>query len=292
MSTEENKAILRESYEVIFDQHRIDRADEFYSVRYRERGANSKSTGLNGAQKRWTAAATDIPDLHVTIEELVAEGDKVAVAWAAEATHRAMPDDLASNRKVRRFRGLALYRLADGKIAELVAGRSPLSSAAPGGLRTTGSTERSRALLSEVTRLVPEIGLLDRPRMFDFEDALGTGRRQVIAGAERTYPGVGQITVHIAVSPPGEGRLPCTGEAGNEPCTRIEKLPDGSTAYLRTYTVPATVGHAYECGLVRRDGTVVSVSSAAYRPEGAKMPDAPLSLDRVLEIARLITTTP
>jgi hypothetical protein len=86
--------------------------------------------------------------------------------------------------------------------------------------------------------------------------------------------------------------LPCTPGSSGEPCTRIEKLPGGSTAYLRTYTVPNTVGHAYEVTLVKPDGTGVSVSSAAYRPEHADMPDAPLSLERVLEVARQITVTP
>ena len=66
---------------------------------------------------------------------------------------------------------------------------------------------------------------------------------------------------------------------------RLDRLPG-------TYTVPATAGHAYCVTLGGPDGTGVSVSSAAYRPEDADMPDAPLSLDRVLEIARQITVTP
>jgi hypothetical protein len=194
-----------------------------------------------------------------------------------------------------RLSGLALYRLDAGRIAELVAGTAPMSSSRVGdhaGKSTTTSTERSKALLDEVRRLVPEIDQLDRPRLFNFEFAHGPDQRQVTAGADRIYPGAGQITVHIAVSSRGEWRLPCTGRTGGEPCTRIEKFADGSTAYLRTYTVPDTVGHAYDVTLVKPDGTGVSVSSAAYRPEDAEMPDAPLSLDRVLEIARRITVTP
>lgn len=112
------------------------------------------------------------------------------------------------------------------------------------------------------------------------------------AGADRTYPGVGQVTVNIAVSSPGAWRLPCTPGSSGEPCTRIEQFPDGSTAYLRSYVVPDTVGHCYAVTLVKPDGIGVSVTSVANRPEHADMPDAPLSLDRVLEIARQITVVP
>jgi predicted ester cyclase len=296
MSTEENKAILRDSYEAIFNQHRVDRADEFYAANYLDHGADPRQApGLDGAKETWAAYIATVADLRATIEEMIAEGDKIAVAWTVRGTHRGELLDIPPTGKYFRLTGLAIYRLVAGKIAELVAGTTPMSSLPTSdfpGIRTNTSTARSRALLDEVRRLVPEIGQLDRPRLFDFEFAHGPDTRQVTAGADRTYPGVGQITVHIAVSSRGEWRLPCTGLTGGEPCTRIEKFPDGSTAYLRTYTVPATVGHAYDVTLVKPDGTGVSVSSAAYRPEGAEMPDAPLSLDRVLEIARQITVTP
>jgi hypothetical protein len=73
---------------------------------------------------------------------------------------------------------------------------------------------------------------------------------------------------------------------------RAGQFLDGSTAYLRSYVVPDTGGYGYDVTLVKPDGSGVSVSSAADRPEHADMPDAPLSLGRVLEIARQITVTP
>jgi hypothetical protein len=72
---------------------------------------------------------------------------------------------------------------------------------------------------------------------------------------------------------------------------RAGQFLDGSSAHLRRYVVPDTGGYGYDVTLVNPDGSRVSVSSAAYRPAHAGMPDAPLSLDRVLEIARQITVT-
>jgi predicted ester cyclase len=296
MATEENKAILRDSYEAIFNQHRVDRVGEFYAANYLDHGADPRRPpGLDGAKQTWADYITSVPDVRASIEEMIAEGDKIAVVWTVEGTHQGKLLGIPATGGYLRLSGLAIYRLTAAKIAEVVAGTTPMSSLPPGEppmKRTDTSTARSRALLDEVRRLVPEIGQLDRPRLFDFEFAHGPRTRQVMAGADRTYPGIGQITVHIAVSSQGEWRLPCTGPTGGEPCTRIEEFPDGSTAYLRTYTVPATVGHGYDVTLVKPDGTGISVSSAAYRPEGADMPDAPLSLDRVLEVARQITVTP
>jgi hypothetical protein len=80
--------------------------------------------------------------------------------------------------------------------------------------------------------------------------------------------------------------------ASPQAARRAGQFLDGSTAYLRSYVVPDTGGYGYDVTLVKPDGSGVSVSSAAYRPAHADMPDAPLSLGRVLEIARQITVTP
>ncbi|TWD80020.1 putative ester cyclase [Kribbella amoyensis] len=295
MSAEGNKAILRDAYDAVFTRHELHRADEFYAANYLDPGVLPQPGGLEGTKQSWASALVGVPDLRVAIVELIAEADKVAVSWSLEGTHLEDSPGLPVTERPVRFTGLALYRLAAGRIVEFVAGTSPMSSLRVGVTQKViadRSTERSKALLDEVVRLVPEIDEMDRPRLFDFEFAHEPRKRQVIAGADRTYPGLGQITVHIAVSSPGRWRLPCTPGSTGDPCTRIEDFADGSTAYLRTYTVPGTVGHAYDVTLVKPDGTGISVSSAAYRPEHADMPDAPLSLDRVLEIARQITITP
>ncbi|WP_432944933.1 ester cyclase [Kribbella sp. CA-253562] len=284
---EENKAIVRDSYEVIFNQREFHRLHEFYAADYFDPGGGPST----GVKQDLASAMAGVPDLRVSIVELVAEADKVAVAWTLQGIRRAELSGAPAPGLLLPRQGVALYRLAAGRIVERMAGTSPMLSLRVGLPESTSvsrSTERSRALLEEVVRLIPELD--DRSRLFDFEYAL-EGRR-VTAGAERTYPELGRITVHIAVGAPGAWRLPCTPGSSVEPCTRIEQFPDGSTAYLRSSIVPNTVGHCYSVTLVKPDGTGVSVSSLAYRPEHADMPDAPLSLDRVLEVARQITVTP
>jgi steroid delta-isomerase-like uncharacterized protein len=62
---------------------------------------------------------TSFPDLHVTIDEMIAEGDRVAVAWHYEGTHEegevfgAAP----AGRRVR-VAGITTYRIAGGLVVE------------------------------------------------------------------------------------------------------------------------------------------------------------------------------
>jgi len=58
------------------------------------------------------------PDFHVTVDDIIAEGDKVAKRWTATGTHQAELMGIpASGRKVT-FTGITIYRFADGKIVE------------------------------------------------------------------------------------------------------------------------------------------------------------------------------
>ncbi len=63
----------------------------------------------------WRAA---FPDLQITVEDMIAEGDRVAARWTLRGTHRG--DFLgvpATGRQVT-VAGMEFYRLADGQIAE------------------------------------------------------------------------------------------------------------------------------------------------------------------------------
>jgi steroid delta-isomerase-like uncharacterized protein len=119
MSPDEHKAILRASYEVVFNQHQVDRAHEFYAPDYLDHGATpGQPPGLEGAKHKWAAYIAAAPDMRATIQELVAEGDKVAVAWTVEGTQQGELLGIPATGKHFRLPGMSIYRLAEGKIAE------------------------------------------------------------------------------------------------------------------------------------------------------------------------------
>jgi steroid delta-isomerase-like uncharacterized protein len=119
MSPDDNKAILRTYVETIFNQKRVDRADDLVAPDYLDHAAlPGQAPGLEGAKQKWAMYLAGIPDLRVTIEEMVAEGDKVAVRRSYEGTHQGELLGIPAIGKHLQLGGISIFRLAGGKIAE------------------------------------------------------------------------------------------------------------------------------------------------------------------------------
>jgi predicted ester cyclase len=59
------------------------------------------------------------PDLHSTIEDIVAEGEKVAVRWAMAGTHKGVHRGIPpTNRRMTAW-GIHIYRFSGAKITEI-----------------------------------------------------------------------------------------------------------------------------------------------------------------------------
>lgn len=59
------------------------------------------------------------PDLHITTDDLVAEGDKVTKVWTANSTHKSEFMGIPATGKQIEVKGIEVFRIEDGKIAEL-----------------------------------------------------------------------------------------------------------------------------------------------------------------------------
>jgi predicted ester cyclase len=116
VSPDDNKAILRAYVETIFNQKQVDRADELVAPDYVDHAAlPGQAPGLEGAKKKWAMYLAGIPDLRVTIEEMVAEGDKVGVRRSYEGTHRGELLGVPPTGKQVRIGGISIFRLAGGR---------------------------------------------------------------------------------------------------------------------------------------------------------------------------------
>ena len=75
-------------------------------------------TGLTDMKQVIEVYRRAITNMHGGIEDPVAEGDKVACRWSGDATHK---DDLlgvAATGRAITLTGIAIYRIANGKIQE------------------------------------------------------------------------------------------------------------------------------------------------------------------------------
>jgi steroid delta-isomerase-like uncharacterized protein len=105
--------------ETIFNQKQVDRADELVAPDYIDHAAlPGQAPGLEGAKKKWAMYLAGVPDLRVSIEDMVAEADKVAVCRSYEGTHQGEPLGVPPTGRYVQLAGISIFRLAQGKIAE------------------------------------------------------------------------------------------------------------------------------------------------------------------------------
>ena len=119
MSTEENKALILRLYEEVWNQHNPEAADDFVAADVFTRGMLPEyQHGVDGYKHlvRWLHTA--MPDLRMTIEDIIAEGDKVAAFVTFSGTHTGPLRDLDPSGRQVSVEQTHWYRLANGKVAE------------------------------------------------------------------------------------------------------------------------------------------------------------------------------
>lgn len=119
MSAEENKAVLRRVAEEIFNKGDLAVADELIASNYVYHGSGGQEyKGPEGFKRIATMFRTACPDLHMTVEDMVAEGDKVAHRLTIRGTHKGELMGIAPTGKQLTISAVTISRFAGGKEAE------------------------------------------------------------------------------------------------------------------------------------------------------------------------------
>jgi len=117
MGISENKALVRAHYEATvnaFDEAAIDQqvADEFVDH------AAGEKLGPDGVKRHIRGLQAVFPDLRVTIEDMIAEGDRVAVRATWRGTHKGDFRGVPASHQPIEFSGMVFWRIAENKIVE------------------------------------------------------------------------------------------------------------------------------------------------------------------------------
>jgi steroid delta-isomerase-like uncharacterized protein len=119
MSIEANKELHRRFFEELFNQGNLERADEIVAADYYNHNpAPGETPDLEGLKQFITTVRRAFPDLHFTIEDQIAEGDKVLSRWTATGTHQAVFAGIPATGRPIRVTALNIHRVVDGKIQE------------------------------------------------------------------------------------------------------------------------------------------------------------------------------
>jgi steroid delta-isomerase-like uncharacterized protein len=117
--SEANKGLVRRICEEVINKGNFGILDEAVSNDYVYREATvGEKRGKTGFRELVTMYRTAFPDLKMTIEEQVAEGDKVVTRWTAIGTNRGELMGRAPTGKQVRVQGMVVTRFVNGKIAE------------------------------------------------------------------------------------------------------------------------------------------------------------------------------
>ena len=110
-----NQQLIRRLYDECITSGRLELLPELIADDYvgprGERGPDGFAGPLRGLR-------AGFPDIHFTIEDLIAQGDRVSVRWSWRATHTGTFNGLAPTGKALTNTGMAVYRLAHGKVAQ------------------------------------------------------------------------------------------------------------------------------------------------------------------------------
>ena len=114
----ENKTLVRRWFEEVWNQGRVAGIDEMLANHAIVHGLGPDLHGAAEFKQFHSAYRNAYPDVVIHVDDLVAEGDVVAVRWSASGTHRG--DGLgfpATGRHVR-FTGMVFIRVEAGKLVE------------------------------------------------------------------------------------------------------------------------------------------------------------------------------
>ena len=114
----ENKALIRRWFEEVWTKGRADAIDEMLASDSIIHGLGDEAMGPAGFKTFHSAYRSAFPDVTVHVDDVVAEGDMVALRWTAAATHRGHLMGLAPTGQSARFGGMGIVRVRDGKIVE------------------------------------------------------------------------------------------------------------------------------------------------------------------------------
>lgn len=120
MSTETNKAIIARMIEQVWNEGRTDLVVEFFTEDYVQHIAGQPTqAGYELVQQGAASSRAAYPDFQLSIDDQVAEDNRVAARWTMTGTHEGEFNGIPPTGKQVSHSGTIFYRLENGRIAEV-----------------------------------------------------------------------------------------------------------------------------------------------------------------------------
>ena len=116
---EPNKAIVQRYVDEIQNGHSLDSLDSIFADDFVDHMASSGGLfvgGMDGLKRGYATFLNAFPDLHVTVEAMIAEGDKVVAYKTLTGTHSGPHLGIPATNKRVQYQIISIYSIKNGKI--------------------------------------------------------------------------------------------------------------------------------------------------------------------------------
>jgi predicted ester cyclase len=117
-SPEENKALMRRFIEEVWNKGNLGLSDEIFHPQATSPSAPQLPPGPEAVRTTASLFRSAFPDFHMTIEDLIAEGDKVVGRFTQSGTHQGEFMDIAPTGRQATWTEIGILRIGDGKVVE------------------------------------------------------------------------------------------------------------------------------------------------------------------------------
>jgi predicted ester cyclase len=114
-------AVVRDFFELALNGRQLDRIGDYCAEDYVYHPSSSPGEeirGLAGFRAMIESGYDSFPDMHTDVLDVVVSGDRAVVRFNEGGTHVAPFLGVAATGRVARWDGIAIYRGAEGKLAE------------------------------------------------------------------------------------------------------------------------------------------------------------------------------
>ena len=117
--SDENKAVVQRMFDEIINAHNVARADDFYDPNFVHHTLPPPySRDLDGLKQYASESFQACPDLHLTLDYMIAEGDWVAIHFTAHGTQQGEMMGIPATGKEFSYSGVLTSRIVDSRIVE------------------------------------------------------------------------------------------------------------------------------------------------------------------------------
>lgn len=108
MSIEENKALIRRFVETR-NTHDVEAFVAFFPAERRDQ-----------VRRAFNGTSEAFPDVRITIEDMIGEGDKIVLRWSFRGTHLGLYRDMPATGNKVNYTGIDIYTIAGEQIVSMV----------------------------------------------------------------------------------------------------------------------------------------------------------------------------